>query len=261
MVNPSAMRGCLCDKCFCPLLQAGEEREEQETVDHQETEHGTMTTDQPVIAQQSQVESSEMVAQVSQTELCRTTAQATQTEISCIHVPEEEIFTSRETKTDEAMPAVLESDYSPSSSEAETDGEEEEEINHLSLHRTRILCKKFPKRYIGVPEDAMFVVDLLASEVVEPLHVSGAKLSAYDVCLLVLMKVKQDRQFSYIADDFGISRSYAGRLFAKYVRVIADALSDFVVWPKEETIRKNLPLAFKARFSSVTCIIDCLEMR
>ena len=247
---------CLSDKSICTSLQAGEGGEE-EAVGQQETGDGT--ADQPATAQQSQAESPEMVTQASQTECHITTAQATQTEVSLVHAPGDIVLNSEETEADVYMSAALGSDYSPNSSEADND-EEEEGIDYLSLHRTRTMCKKFPKRYIGVPDDAMFVIDLLAAEVVEPLQGSGAKLSAYDVCLLVLMKVKQDRQFCYLADDFGISRSYAGRLFAKYVCVIADALSDFIVWPKEEVIRKHLPLAFKARFSSVTCLIDCLEI-
>ena len=239
---------------FLHFLQAGDGGEEQEAVDQQQVGDDA---DQAAIMQHSRVEVPEMTAQSSQTELCPTASQACQTDLSLVHVPEE-VVPNSEMTTALAMSLDPGSDYSPSASEAGSD--EEVEIDYLSLHRTRAMCKKFPKRYIGIPDDALFVVERLAAEVVEPLQGPGAKLSPYDVCLLVLMKVKQDRQFSYLGDDFGISRSYAGRIFAKYVCAIADALSDFIVWPKEETIRKNLPLAFKARFSSVTCIIDCLEI-
>ena len=152
--------------------------------------------------------------------------------------------------------AEQESDYHPDSSEEES----EEEFDFMSLERTRRMCMSHSQRYIGVPADALHVVECLARDVVGPMSTEGSKLNPFDICLLVLMKIRQDRQFSYLADDFGISRSYAGRLFAKHVRNIADAVSDFIIWPSQEIIRKRLPLAFKARFSNVTCIIDCLEI-
>ena len=115
------------------------------------------------------------------------------------------------------------------------------------------------KRYLGVPADAMSVLRILAEERIAPTFKSS-KLQPFDVVLLVLMKIKQDRQFEFLADDFGIDRSYAGRLFAKYVDPIAQALKDFIVWPADELIAQNVPLVFKARFSDVTCIIDCMEI-
>lgn len=148
-------------------------------------------------------------------------------------------------------------DYCPSSPGSDTD--ESIDINFVSLQRTRMLVQKDPKRYIGVPNDALFIVECLAKERIMPVC-GGTRLDAYDICLLVLMKIKQGRQFAFLADDFGISRSYAGRIFAKYVDLIAHALSDLIIWPESDVVKKHLPLAFKARFSDVTCIIDCLEI-
>ena len=152
-------------------------------------------------------------------------------------------------------------EYHPSDADScsEISDDHETDFDFASLQRIRTLCEMHPKRYLGVPADAMFVLHILAEERIAPTFKSS-KLQPFDIVLLVLMKVKQDRQFEFLADDFGIDRSYAGRLFAKYVDPIAQALKDFIVWPADELIAQNVPLAFKARFSDVTCIIDCMEI-
>lgn len=123
------------------------------------------------------------------------------------------------------------------------------------------MCLKDPKRYIGVPKDSMFIIHLIAKTKIAPQWNPNSLLEPLDVLAwLVLMKVKQDRKLSFLADDFGISRSYAGKLFARYVPVLANALGQLIKWPSDEIIERHLPLAFKARFRSVSAIVDCLEI-
>ncbi|XP_043234118.1 uncharacterized protein LOC122387743 [Amphibalanus amphitrite] len=153
------------------------------------------------------------------------------------------------------------SDFCPSSaSDAGSVDDEEFDEQYYVLQRTRLLCERNPKRYTGIPPDMFFIVDLLASDHVEH-DETKSRLKSRDVCLLVLMKVKLDQTFAFVGDYFGISRGYAGKLFAKHVGSIAEGLNEFIYWPEAADIRANLPLAFKARFSSTTCIIDCLEIQ
>lgn len=151
-------------------------------------------------------------------------------------------------------------DFIPSEeSTSQSCSDDESAFDIASLQRIRSLCKRHSRRYIGVPEDSLFVVDMLAERVAST-RKQISKLEPRDVVLLILMKIRLHRQFSFLADDFGIHRTYAGRLFTEYVGVVAQALGDLIVWPDAEVIKKHVPLAFKARFSNVTCIIDCLEI-
>ena len=133
--------------------------------------------------------------------------------------------------------------------------------NTVNLERMRNLCRKNPKDYMGLNGEGLCVLELISGKI-NGIFIkrSQSKLTAFDACCMVLVKLKQDRSFQLIADDFGISRSYAGRIFRIVLPQIAMYAKSFIFWPPRENIKANLPLAFKARFSSVTAIIDCLEI-
>ncbi|XP_043217525.1 uncharacterized protein LOC122379399 isoform X2 [Amphibalanus amphitrite] len=150
-------------------------------------------------------------------------------------------------------------DYEPSGDGLHEDMGDDFELNYFVRDRIRSLVEKDPKRYIGVPPGYLKAIHILARDHVQ--HPAGSDLTAYDVCLIVLMKIKLNRSFDAIADDFGVSRGYVGKLFAKHLPCIAEALGELVFWPPAEAIRQALPLAFKARFARTTCIIDCLEIQ
>ena len=149
-------------------------------------------------------------------------------------------------------------DYEVDSDEM-SDKEDDFEYDFFVRDRMRKLCEKDPKRYVGVPDGYLKVIEVLARDHID--HSNDSVLTPYDICLLVLMKIKQDTTFDVIGDDFGISRSYAGKLFARHVPTIAAAMQELVYWPDPEAIRQALPLAFQARFARTTCIIDCMEIQ
>ena len=78
---------------------------------------------------------------------------------------------------------------------------------------------------------------------------------------LVLQKIRLDDSFDRLSDDYGISKSQASRIFGNLVRHIGDLLSEFIIWPDCDKIREQLPMAFRARYSDVQCIIDAFEIQ
>ena len=63
-----------------------------------------------------------------------------------------------------------------------------------------------------------------------------------------------------VADMFGVDKSVVSRLFARLVPDIADCLRGLVRWPDADSIRRQLPHAFKAFYPSAQSIIDCFEI-
>ncbi|GBN51434.1 hypothetical protein AVEN_151279-1 [Araneus ventricosus] len=60
--------------------------------------------------------------------------------------------------------------------------------------------------------------------------------------------------------DFGLCESTVSRVFKKSVPMLAQLMQDLIVWPSLQDIRKHLPIPFRARYSKVISIIDCLEI-
>jgi DDE superfamily endonuclease/Helix-turn-helix of DDE superfamily endonuclease len=133
---------------------------------------------------------------------------------------------------------------------------ESENIRMQSLQKTRFHSRTQSKRYIGVPHDSLYVVD----ELTKNFTYAGTWLSREDVVLLVLRKIRLNESFDILADNFGVSKSHASRVFHQFAVKIADALCELIIWPSKETVNRYLPTAFQARYSNVQSIIDCFEI-
>ncbi|XP_039310529.1 uncharacterized protein LOC120358888 [Solenopsis invicta] len=107
-----------------------------------------------------------------------------------------------------------------------------------------------PKMYLGIPDNAFFFIQLLSKE---------TGISIEEICLTVT-KIKLNDTFARIGDDFGISASNASAVFRRTLPIVAHYLKQLIVWPSEQSIKSNLPLPFRARYSHVQSIIDCLEI-
>ena len=57
-----------------------------------------------------------------------------------------------------------------------------------------------------------------------------------------------------------VSKSTVSRMFHYWTKTMYHNLRPLVAWPDTETLRKNLPNAFKKHFTDVKCVIDCLEI-
>lgn len=118
----------------------------------------------------------------------------------------------------------------------------------LTMQKSRIFNK--PKVYIGMQNNALFVLKLLADE-------SGIKL---DNIYLTLEKIKLNHTFIILGDEYGKSPSNANTIFRKTIPILAHYLKRFIFWPSQKSIKASLPLPFRARYNNVQSIIDCFEI-
>lgn len=136
--------------------------------------------------------------------------------------------------------------FSGSDSEEEIDNE----FKNLTLKCSVMKIEKRPRIYLGVPEYAFYTLQLLQSY---------CKLPNLYI-FLTLKKIRTGHSFVLLGDDFGISESYSSKIFAKSLPLISKYLRKCILSPSTDTVQLNLPLAFRARYSNVLCIIDCLEI-
>lgn len=134
-----------------------------------------------------------------------------------------------------------------------SDSEEEMQSERFKIMCQETTCKKLklrPRLYMGLPNHAFYVFQLLEKY---------CKLESVDI-FLTLKKIRTGRSFAELADDFGISDSTASRKFANSLPHIEKCLRKCVLKPNISTVKTVLPLAFRARYNNVLCIIDCLEI-
>ncbi|XP_018575951.1 uncharacterized protein LOC108914593 [Anoplophora glabripennis] len=75
------------------------------------------------------------------------------------------------------------------------------------------------------------------------------------------MKIKLNDSFSRLGDSFGMSHSNCSKIFKKSLVHIEHFLRTLIYWPEKSKIKQLLPIAFRARYSNVQSIIDCLEIQ
>ena len=83
---------------------------------------------------------------------------------------------------------------------------------------------------------------------------------AVNEVLLTLHYIKRLQTFEETGDRFGMSASSACKIFHRTLPVLVKFLKPFVHWPDSYSIRYNLPMAFRRRFSDVQSIIDTFEI-
>lgn len=124
------------------------------------------------------------------------------------------------------------------------------EQRRLMRNMKMMIIQNKQKMYLGIPDNAFFFIQLLSKE-------TGIRIE--EICLTIT-KIKLNDSFAKIGDDFGITASNASTVFRRTLPVIAHYLKQLIVWPSKESIKLNLPLPFRARYSHVQSIIDCLEI-
>lgn len=128
--------------------------------------------------------------------------------------------------------------------------EEFEKVEKVHLLSTLSKIKSKPRLYIGLPKELYFLIDLIEKH---------TNISERNI-LLCLMRIKLNRTFAQLADDFDISVTRACNVFFDTMPAIVKVLSPFIKQFSTNTIKKNLPIAFRHKYNKVTCIIDCLEI-
>ncbi|KAJ8909407.1 hypothetical protein NQ315_004532 [Exocentrus adspersus] len=118
------------------------------------------------------------------------------------------------------------------------------------LKNTTYLIEKKPLMYVGISKECYFLIQLLHKH-------TNAKI---EHILLCLKKIRLNSTFSELEDNFGLSLSYASKLFLRNIPIISSFLRPFIVNLDRKLIKKRLPIAFRHNYHNVSCIIDCLEI-
>ena len=120
----------------------------------------------------------------------------------------------------------------------------------MSLQNTMRIIKNKPLLYVGISKDSYHLIKILQK------HTNIKE----EYILLCLQKIRLGKTFSELEDNFGISLSYASKLFVANIPLIAGYLEHFIVKIDQKLINKTLPIAFRQNYNNVSCIIDCLEI-
>lgn len=128
--------------------------------------------------------------------------------------------------------------------------EEIQRDKKTNLENTILKIKKKPRLYIGIPKELYFLLNIIQTQT----NISEANI------LLCLTKIRLNSSFSQISDDFGLSLSQASKLFSTNIIPISKVMLPFIRSFTTESIKLNLPIAFRHRYNKVSCIIDCLEI-
>ncbi|KAL4717677.1 hypothetical protein ACJJTC_000826 [Scirpophaga incertulas] len=121
------------------------------------------------------------------------------------------------------------------------------------LKNTLRKIKQRSRFYIGIPDNCYFLVEIIQKQHNIP----------EEHILLCLKKIRLDSKFTELGDDFGMTWSYAGYIFRRTIPVIANSLRSFIITFNEQTkksIKLNMPIAFRHKYYSVSCTIDCFEI-
>lgn len=113
----------------------------------------------------------------------------------------------------------------------------------------KIMEKKL-RMYTGIPKIHLQLISTLQVR-------SGLKRHSI---FLILYKIKSSESFAKIGDLFEVSAATASRIFCQGIESISILMKNLVYWPDKMSIKRNLPIQFRATFSSVQSIIDCLEI-
>ncbi|XP_028166100.1 uncharacterized protein LOC114356912 [Ostrinia furnacalis] len=148
------------------------------------------------------------------------------------------------------------SPFIPTSSSKVTDSDSNvtdtnENIEQLQcLKNTMRLIEKKPLMYVGITKECYFLIQLIHKH-------TNIKV---ENILLCFEKIRLNSTFSELEDNFGISLSYASKLFVGNIPIISSVLRPFIVNLDKKIIKSNLPIAFRHNYHNVSCIIDCLEI-
>lgn len=106
------------------------------------------------------------------------------------------------------------------------------------------------RMYTGIPKENQGIIDIVEQK---------CNLKRHFI-YLTLYKIKTNDSFEKIGDLFGLSKTYASKIFHNTSIVVAHFFRKLIFWPVEDSIRRNLPIQFRITFSKVQSIIDCLEI-
>ncbi len=91
------------------------------------------------------------------------------------------------------------------------------------------------------------------------LKYQSEKLSPQDEFLLLLMKLRLNKDDKELSLFFGISRPTVGKVFKTWLNFSYFQLKELNLWPTQEVVREHAPKDFKAKFPTTRVILDGTE--
>ncbi|XP_011184235.1 uncharacterized protein LOC105213247 isoform X1 [Zeugodacus cucurbitae] len=115
------------------------------------------------------------------------------------------------------------------------------------------LIEKNPYVHLGVFENRL--------PLIKNLLCNTANVTVLD-CYLTLKKLRQNEEFSLLAEYFELSEGEVQQIFARTVVKLSRFMRLLVRWPESKRYydrHKNLPFAFRSSLSHVQSLIECVE--
>lgn len=159
-------------------------------------------------------------------------------------------FSPSSTSTSDSPVPGTSSDYTPSKSQTKSASSDYVAPHAPRMETTVSLIEQNSRFYLGLPPECYKLLTILT----ETCHIP------YRNILIILKKLRLNDAFVRLGHDFDISQPQVSRIFSAGVPKLAGELQDLIFWPKSIDVNKLLPLSFRARFSGVESIIDCLEI-
>lgn len=165
------------------------------------------------------------------------------------------IYTSSESGESETVLEKL-SEFEAESSSLDSSNSDfesvlaKEQSKKLLIKQTVQKTLSNPRLYLGVMKEVLYTIGLIQ----EFTNLDNTNI------YLTLQKIRLDKTFVELGDDFGLSESSASRIFSTSVYSISQVLKDLITWMPVASVRENLPVPFRARYNKVYAIIDCLEI-
>ncbi|XP_065894965.1 uncharacterized protein [Dysidea avara] len=134
------------------------------------------------------------------------------------------------------------------------------ELKKLTFNEECLVDDDFAKTHTGLPNAK--TVKAVFEHVLKTLPSDGVtKLSPFQEFMCVLLKLRMNSSVEYLAYRFGVSPSTVSRIFLKWLKQMDLRLSNLILWPDREALRKTMPACFQASFGKkVAIIIDCFEI-
>ncbi|KAJ3651638.1 hypothetical protein Zmor_017664 [Zophobas morio] len=148
-------------------------------------------------------------------------------------------------------------DYDLPSSVTPSDTDDNE-VHDALVHQMQALALKVnthllsikPVFYLGLGKDCYFVINTMQQLINCPVnHI-----------YIVLKRIRTNRTFAELSDDFGMSESHLSRVFSRSLPLVYILMKTLINTHEREKVKLLLHIPFRARYSKVHFIIDCLEI-
>ncbi len=82
----------------------------------------------------------------------------------------------------------------------------------------------------------------------------------FDEYLMTLIHIKEEFDQHFLADLFGLSKSYVSKIFISWMNVLYGVMKIYLKWPSAETVRRKLPENYPKKYKDTRIILDCAEL-